>query len=184
MKLNNKGFTLIEILAVIAIIAIIGGIATMGVISAINTGKNTSNKVMIEDIITASQVLYEEVSYAQTDATKLYKYNNKGRQQDEYIEISEATQTISINLQTLVSNGFLNGTENSCLKENKLNEENETEENVCPNMNKRIIIDPKTKEDLGECKIEIKNENGNYTIIAVTDESVKVNCPKSYERIK
>ena len=39
MKMNNKGFTLLELLAVLAIIAIIGGIAIPNVISLMDNNK-------------------------------------------------------------------------------------------------------------------------------------------------
>jgi len=39
MKMNNKGFTLVELLAVLAIIAIIGGIAIPNVISLMDNNK-------------------------------------------------------------------------------------------------------------------------------------------------
>ena len=54
-RLNNKGFTLIEVLVVIAMIALIAGIAIPNVLSSINTSKSVSEKAMIENIKTASQ---------------------------------------------------------------------------------------------------------------------------------
>ena len=42
---NDKGFTLIEVLAIIAIIAIIGLIVVPSVLSIIGTGKNSSYKI-------------------------------------------------------------------------------------------------------------------------------------------
>lgn len=49
-KLNRKGFTLIELLGVIVILSIIGGIATYGVISAINTSKLKSEEIFIDKL--------------------------------------------------------------------------------------------------------------------------------------
>lgn len=48
--MNNKGFTLIEMLATIVILAIIGGIATVSVISIINTSKLKSEKVFVDKV--------------------------------------------------------------------------------------------------------------------------------------
>ena len=42
MKLNSKGFTLVELLAVIVIIAILGIIAIPGVMSNINDSRDAS----------------------------------------------------------------------------------------------------------------------------------------------
>ena len=48
--MNNKGFTLIEMLATIVILAIVGGIATVSVISIINTSKLKSEKVFVDKV--------------------------------------------------------------------------------------------------------------------------------------
>ena len=63
MKLNRKGFTLVEVLAVIVIIALLGGIAIPNILSTINNSKNVSEKSMIENIKTATQKLYEEEEF-------------------------------------------------------------------------------------------------------------------------
>lgn len=48
--MNNKGFTLVELLAVIVILGLIMGIASYGVLSAIESSKNSSEKIFIEKI--------------------------------------------------------------------------------------------------------------------------------------
>lgn len=48
--MGNKGFTLIEMLAVVLILSIIMGIATNGVISYINTSKIKSEKIFVDKI--------------------------------------------------------------------------------------------------------------------------------------
>lgn len=45
--MNNKGFTLVEMLAVVVILAIISGIAVNGVLSYINTSKKKSEEIFI-----------------------------------------------------------------------------------------------------------------------------------------
>ena len=104
MKLNRKGFTLVEVLAVIVIIALLGGIAIPNILSTINTSKNVSEKSMIENIKTASQQLYEEVEFT----GDIYQYQENGTITTTQITINN--NSIETNLQTLVSNGFLSGT--------------------------------------------------------------------------
>ena len=48
--MNNKGFTLIEMLAVVVVLAVVGGIATVSVISIINTSKLKSEKVFVDKV--------------------------------------------------------------------------------------------------------------------------------------
>ena len=48
--MDNKGFTLVELLATVAIIAIVGSIATAGVISIINNSKNKSEEIFVNKI--------------------------------------------------------------------------------------------------------------------------------------
>ena len=48
--MNNKGFTLVELLATIVILGVVMGIATYGVLSAINNSKLKSEKLFTEKI--------------------------------------------------------------------------------------------------------------------------------------
>ena len=123
MKLNNKGFTLIEILAVIVILSLLAGIAIPSVLSSINTSKDASYDIMISNIVTASGSLYEEIRY---NGSGLYKYNLDGTHTELIVLAND--DSISINLQTLVSNGFLNGSNNDC------------DDVSCTNQNKKILL--------------------------------------------
>ena len=164
-KINNKGFTLIEVLAVIILIAIIGGIAIPNIMSTINTGKSSSEKTMIANIKTASEQLYEEVEnqglLGKTDNTeKLHDYDKNGIEKGE---ITISNNSITIHLQTLVTNGFLSGT----------GENNETKK----------LLNPRTRENIGDCKIEIK-KTVNTTNYKTTYEVKKADsnsiCPADY----
>lgn len=48
--MNNKGFTLVEMLAVVVILAIVSGIAINGVISYIDTSKKQSEQIFVENL--------------------------------------------------------------------------------------------------------------------------------------
>lgn len=48
--MNNKGFTLVEMLAVVVVLAIVMGIATNSVISYIDTSKKKSEKIFVDKI--------------------------------------------------------------------------------------------------------------------------------------
>ena len=51
--MNNKGFTLVELLATIVILGIVMGIASYGVISAINSSKDKSQDVFVGTFVKA-----------------------------------------------------------------------------------------------------------------------------------
>ena len=48
--MNNKGFTLVELLAVIVIIAVLGSIATYGVINAIKVSKDKAEDAFLNEL--------------------------------------------------------------------------------------------------------------------------------------
>ncbi len=162
-KLNNKGFTLIEVLAVIAIIAILGLIAVPGVLNSINNSKKSSYNIMISNIKTASQSLYEEVNYMKG---KVYTYDNSGTKTATPVEITNSS--ITVNLQTLVSNGYLKGTTSEKEGEKKL-----------------ILTNPVDGKNIGSCQIEIKKETNittgkvNYKI--ESKSTTNSSCPKTNE---
>lgn len=79
-RVNNKGFTLIEMLVVVAIIAIVGIIATPSVLSMIRSSKDSSYNTLVGNIKTAAIELYQEKDYM---GTNIYKYDNNGRTGDK-----------------------------------------------------------------------------------------------------
>ena len=168
MRLDNKGFTLVEVLAVVVIIAILGMIAIPSVISVINTGKDTSYNVMISNIVTASQSLYEEVD----NGILLYHYDKEGDITTSKIVIN--ISTIETSLQTLVSNGFLGGS----------NDKNEAKK-------RKRLFEPKTQEDIGYCMIKITKVADTSTSevkYLVEDISNSTNdpddkCPSNYKEV-
>ena len=140
-KLNHKGFTLVEVLAVIVIIGVLSGIAIPNVMTSINASKNSSEKILIDNIKTAAQSLYEEVEFLGEDG-KLKDGNND-------IAIDD-NNSLEVSLQGLVDNGFLKA---SNVKDNG----NDNEDNK--------LINPKTGEDIGNCKITItKIVDSNYSV--------------------
>lgn len=152
MKLNNKGFTLIELIATIAIITLLTIIVAPSVINSLNSGKNKSYEILVANIVTASKELYEEVYSNELLGVSTTLYENSTE-----ISIDE-DDSITINLQTLVNNGFLSGT-------NK----DET----------KIVTNPKENNgDIGNCKIKITRDNDNGKVTYTIENLSKDNkCP-------
>lgn len=169
-KLNNKGFTLIEIIAVVVIIGILGLIAIPNVLNTINKSKNANYDILVKDITIASIQLFEEIEYV---GTELYHYDLDGRTNDIIdINISlENNKVIETNIQTIVSNGFLTGINNP--------------DKEGSNKNYKIITNPKTKEDIGECSItitKIVDKDNNYnTSYKIEDKTLSDKCPTTQD---
>ena len=165
MRLNNKGFTLVEVLAVIVILSVLGGIAVMGGLSSINNSKDASYRIMVSNIVTASNTLYEEISNSYFTGSKIYHYTTECTNNLECNtgnELSINDGKISTNLQTLVSNGFLVGINNEC-------------SSSCENYNTKILLDPKSKKDIGSCEIEISKSG-------IINKSTDSKCPSEYKK--
>ncbi len=112
MRLDNKGFTLVEVIAVVAIITILSVVVVPSVLNSINNGKQKSYEVLVGDIKIAAKELYEEVYSNELlgDTSKLYQYSYKDNNIVKESEIViQNDNSIVVNLQTLVSNGFLSG---------------------------------------------------------------------------
>ena len=144
---KEKGFTLIELLAVIIVIALIATIVTPSVIEYVNSAKNTSYNLLIQNTISASKTYYEECEYGDLSDSSKYK--------------SYACQingsTITTTLGALANTGML------------------SVNNVDPNdKNKKIVINPKDNTDISSCNITItKTVDTNYK---VTYNITSTNC--------
>ena len=84
---NNRGFTLVELLAVIILLSIIMGIGTFSVTKIINSSKEKDYQKLIGEIGNALEVYYQEC-----------KFMNNNCDSDN-----------TITLQFLVENGYLKG---------------------------------------------------------------------------
>ena len=151
-KMGNRGFTLVEVLAVIVIVTLISAIAIPNVLSTIGVGKSKSEEIMIDNIKTASSQMYEEVEFSGTTnasgdiVSDLLDNGNK-------IKILKDTNYIVFHLQTLVDYGFLtgNGVDNS-----------------------EVLTNPKTGKNIGNCEVKItKSSNDRFSFSNVSGS----NCP-------
>ena len=75
MKMNNKGFTLVELLAVLALLVIIGGIAIPNVISLMNNNKkdNMVNDAQRLISLAKNMVAKDQEFRKATTSSKQYK---------------------------------------------------------------------------------------------------------------
>lgn len=134
--MNRKGFTLIELLAVIIVIALIATIVTPSVIEYVNSAKNTSYNLLIQNTISASKAYYEECEYGDlSDSSKYGSYACKIN-----------GSTITTTLGALANTGMLSV-------------------NDVDSDNKKIVINPKDNTDISSCDITIKKDiYDNYKV--------------------
>lgn len=112
--MNNKGFTLVEMLAVVVILALVGGIATVGVINTINTSKIKSEKIFVDklsNLIDDYIGLYsseleissptDKVEFRKCEKSSCETYNNNNSYK------VEATKMNSIRINNLINRNII-----------------------------------------------------------------------------
>lgn len=96
MKLNNKGFTLIEVLAVVVILSILLAIATPTVNHLINQNKENNYNNLEDSIIQAAKIYLSDNRYnikieglcSDTDTEKNITYINNNELTNSHLPIS------------------------------------------------------------------------------------------------
>jgi len=136
--MNNKGFTLVEVLAVIVILAVLGGIATYGVINAIKVSKDKAEDAFLNQI--GKQIeMYIDLNSFTKSGEEIPFSKKRGEKRDSetnsYIYYSEDTAWEfqeggkRLTLGDLVSEGYID--------KNEIENPNNNKE--C-NINNEIII--------------------------------------------
>ena len=75
-KINNKGFTLIEVLGVIILISIIGGVAISTVGSTVSSSREESYLIMKDNIVSAGYDYINECALGSLQCDFSYDNNN------------------------------------------------------------------------------------------------------------
>ena len=158
--MNRKGFTLIEVLAVVIIIGLLGVLIVPGLLNNINTAKEKSYNTLISNIVTGAQTYYEECEYGDL--------SNRNKYGDYACTINTSEKTITITLGTLANTGLLK-TSDTTIENNK---------------EIKIVKDPKTDKEISDCKIQIKKQV-NMTTYKVTYQITNIDtnniCPTEYK---
>lgn len=154
--MNRKGFTLIELLAIIVIIGMLTVLIVPGIIDNINTAKEASYNTLIKNVVTASQIYYEECEYG--DLSDSAKYGSYACSKPD--ENNQITTTLG----ALANTGILN------VKD--IDDED-----------KKIVKDPKTDKDISGCKIKITKtvDTSTYKVTyQITKNDTQNICPSTY----
>ena len=141
---NDKGFTLIELMAVILLLGIIMSVTTIITVNTIKNSKEKSYNVLVSNIKDAAQDYFEECEndsasggYLEGACNGLIRENGDN---------CEADKCATISIDTLLKYDFLKS------------DSNDSENN-------KIVENPKTNDSMNICVIELKkyvDEINNY----------------------
>lgn len=111
--MNNKGFTLVEMLAVVVILGIVMGIATNGVINYINTSKKKSEDVFISKLESAI-VAYIDLNKASINdggitGIDFKKCKKSGDDSSDNCSQSSALEIGKFRVNQVVDKGLISG---------------------------------------------------------------------------
>ena len=81
--MNNRGFTLVEMLATVVILGIVMGIATYGVIGVINSSKEKSEDVFVSKLENVIQTYISDNRFNWGNGANVGKFNKCRRVQDD-----------------------------------------------------------------------------------------------------
>lgn len=156
--MNRKGFTLIEILAIIVIMSIIAVIISPSVINSFNTSKNKSYELLIKNIKISGENYYQECE--NDDLSDTYKYGTLA------CSIDTSNNSTTITLGNLANLGILKTSK----KEN----------------GHYIVSNPKTSDNINDCEIKIqKNVDSTYKkttyTVSLNNANGVTGCPTTEE---
>src|SRR5574344_1726276 len=97
MKLNKKGFTLVELLAVIVILAIIMVIAVPAVVNQMQKAKKSSFKIYGEKVLNQAMSTYEADMLDEEE----FKNNTQGNHTDVTVGTTNTTKMYCYTLENL-----------------------------------------------------------------------------------
>lgn len=98
--MDNKGFTLIELLAIIVILSLIFSVGTYAVMNYIDTAKKNADKLLINNIKTASELYIDECTSGISTLECSFSRNDPD------------VMIINTTLQTLADSNLLSATDN------------------------------------------------------------------------
>ena len=142
-KIDNKGFTLVELIATIVLLSLVMGIGAYAITHIINNAKQKDYDLLIENINSAVELYYQECVYAKNGYISCPAKDGEGYYYD-------------VKLGDLVKYGFLKG--NSKITEGS-------------DKDMMTLVNPKSDEKIASCKIRYKYQDGKIEIKADSSSS-------------
>jgi len=155
--MNNKGFTLIELIASILLLGVIMSVTAGTVVNLMESSKQKSYDLLIENIKIGAQGYFEECENQDPNDKTINSCPPIENNEDYTLEY------FTVSLEELLNYGFLKSSSKR--------------ENV------KIVENPKTNENINPCQIKITKEinKSNYTVSYefenVPVSTIGVECP-------
>jgi len=150
--MNNKGFTLIELVVTVLILALVMTLGTYSVIVIIKSGKEKNYNLLIKNITSAVEDYAIECKYSPSDLEKILS-------EDSHFCDKGTYGNSGIKLGELVEYGYLSGN-------GKRDDGNYR------------LEDPNTGESISECLVNYTWNNNKITVIPKPGSDAT--CPSSY----
>lgn len=140
-NMNNKGFTLIELIATLVLLVLVMGLGAISITKTIENSKTKDYELLIKNIKDASEVYYQECKYGNIDSNI----------------INGCDDLDNVELGTLVKYGYLTGN-------SKINDGTNKYTLVNPNDGESIIdciIKINYDKDNGKVNVSAVNQTGS-----------------------
>lgn len=136
--MNNKGFTLVELIATLLILALVMSIATYSITNIIRKSKEENYNLLIKNIRDGAEEYYQECKYSRETIYNMF--NNDESDVNNFCDGS-------ITLGELVTYGYIKG--------------NSSE-------NGNALVNPNNDENISNCQLKVYYNNGNVSVEAVS----------------
>ena len=133
--MNNRGFTLVELLATLVILGLVVSIGSVTIITIMNNVKQKNYQLLKANITSAAETFYEECEYADDSNPSLYQFCTDSLVNNTYI----------VTLGNLMAMGYIKG--------------NSKEGSAYG------LINPVNNGDIGPCLINVTYDTASGRII-------------------
>ena len=162
--MDNKGFTLIELIATIMLLSIVMAITTVSVVNIIDNSKEKSYNLLVNNIKIGAQGYFEECENKNITNNKIISCPTFVTEET----VDYTTKYFETTLLDLAKYGFLKSTAT------------DSEDN-------KIVENPQTNENISNCKIKVtkKLKKSNYKVSyettkidsSITVDGKTITCP-------
>ncbi len=158
MKLNKKGFTLIELIATIVILGLVASIGAYSITKVMEQSRKNNYNLLVANIHSAAVNYYNYCRFEYSSKTIVDSGSPNGNNCTFLKNASNSMTLTNVTLGRLVAAGFLTS--------------NKTKEDVGGR-----LYHPETNDEMSNCKIEIKLVNDKAMVSSLSTGTAF--CPQT-----